>query len=65
MCDSEYSVVRDNSSNLNFTCLTMMLLDLKKNPGQNSIDVGSRIGVVGLGKSPRINRSRAYAYFGL
>ena len=57
MCDSEYSVVStDGSSNLNFICLTMMFLDLKKVPDQNSLIIGSGIRVIGLGKSPKINK---------
>ena len=59
MCVSEYSAVNaDRSSYLNLICLTMKFLDLKKNPDQNSINVGSGIRVLGLGKSPKINKRR-------
>ena len=38
---------------------------LTKIPDQNLINVGSEIRAIGSGKSPKINKRRAYAYFRL
>ena len=61
MCESGYNVVnKDSSFNLNSHASHKIL-----SSDQNSIYVGSGIRAVGLGKSPKINKRRAYAYFRL